>query len=64
MKKRNLIPFGIAAAVGIFSLVFALGLPAIRFFGIDWRILLLAGLGFLTFKVFRWSQSLIGELPP
>ena len=64
MGIRNLVPFGIALAVGVFSLVFSLSLPASHFFGIDWRILLLAGLGFLTFKVLRWSQSLLGELPP
>jgi len=64
MKKRELVPAAIAAAAAIIFLTIILNLPSMKLIGIDWRIAILAGLGVLTFKIYRWSQNLFAEIPP
>jgi len=64
IRKDNVIPWVIAAAAAVVSLLVVINLPSMRFLGLDWRIALIAGLGVLVFKIQRWSQGLFGEMPP
>ncbi len=64
MKKRALVPALIAAAAAVVFLLMVLNMQSIRFAGLDLRITAIAGLGFLTFKIYNWSQNLFGEMPP
>ena len=64
MRKRELVPALIAAAAAVLSIMVILNLPGVKFFVIDLRIAAVAGLGFLVFKIYGWSRSLFGEMPP
>ncbi len=64
MKKRKLVPALIASAASVLFIIIVLNLPGIKLFIIDLRIAAAAGLGFLAFKIYGWSQNLFGEMPP
>lgn len=64
MKRRWLVPALISAAAAILFIIVVLKLPSIKLFIIDLRIAVIAGLGFLVFKIYGWSRNLFGEMPP
>ncbi len=64
MKKREFIPALLAAAAAVVFLLIVISMPSVSFIGLDLRIAAIAGLGFLAFKIYNWSQNLFGEMPP
>ena len=63
LKKDNIIPIILAGAVVVLALITFFKLPRISLMGVDLKLAVVAGLGFLAFKVYRWSQNLFAEIP-
>jgi hypothetical protein len=64
LEKKNILSIILAVISAIISVIILLSIPEdYKFAGLDLRLPALALAGFITFKVYRWSQSLFGTPP-